>query len=155
MASQSSSSIDLLRQSEQWAIYKNWHALENTGTYGTPVNLHIWKQQLGVWLLIILTMKVIITAFVWLLFPLIRDAGTFLFQRLEDHRRVELVLVMIVGPGLMNLVQFWVQDSFMKDRTVTIKAVSTKGDVQPLLHDQEQLRQTSVVVNPEQPKQAS
>lgn len=135
----------LLRQSEQWAIYKNWRELENTGNYGTPVNLNIWKKQLGVWLLIILIMKVIITGIVWLFFPLIRDAGTFLFQRLEDHRHFELVLVMIIGPGLMNLAQFWVQDSFMKDRTPTIKVIYPK-DIQPLLHDPH----PKVNVDPEQ-----
>lgn len=42
-----------------------------------------------------------------------------LFDRFEGYRHYELLLVMIAVPFVMNIIQFWIQDTFLKkDMTV-------------------------------------
>ena len=40
--------------------------------------------------------------------------GDVLFAPFETHPKAELVCIMVIGPGLMNAFQFWMQDSFLK-----------------------------------------
>jgi len=41
--------------------------------------------------------------------------GHFLLSRLEETPRLELIVVMVFCPLVMNLLQFWVQDTFLKE----------------------------------------
>ncbi|GMI30910.1 hypothetical protein TeGR_g3327, partial [Tetraparma gracilis] len=39
--------------------------------------------------------------------------GSYLFEGLAGHPHVELILVMLVGPVIMNSFQFWVNDNIL------------------------------------------
>jgi hypothetical protein len=41
--------------------------------------------------------------------------GSLLFYPVHSHPKIELLIVMIGCPLVMNMVQFWIQDSFLKD----------------------------------------
>lgn len=41
--------------------------------------------------------------------------GHFLLSSLEETPRLELIVVMVFSPLVMNLLQFWVQDTFLKE----------------------------------------
>ncbi|GMF28651.1 unnamed protein product [Phytophthora fragariaefolia] len=41
--------------------------------------------------------------------------GSLLFYPVHNHPKIELLIVMIGCPLVMNMVQFWIQDSFLMD----------------------------------------
>ena len=52
----------------------------------------------------------------WSSAPLLAKAGHLLLDRFEDSPRFELIVVMVFSPLVMNLVQFWMQDTFLKEK---------------------------------------
>lgn len=40
--------------------------------------------------------------------------GSAVFAPIQPYPRVELVFVMLLCPAVMNIVQFWIQDNFIK-----------------------------------------
>ncbi|CAK4215351.1 unnamed protein product [Aphanomyces euteiches] len=91
-----------------------WTALQTPGDYGDPVRVRVWIIQLLAWLIIIVSAKLVIGRFIILFQHSLVEFAHGMFQPLEQHPRVELVLVMVACPCLMNALQFWVQDSFLK-----------------------------------------
>lgn len=43
--------------------------------------------------------------------------GAFLFKPLQGNKHFELVFVMILFPGVLNCVYFWIADSFLKAKS--------------------------------------
>lgn len=73
--------------------------------------------QLGVWISIIFTTKVLIFVLVLLPFKsLLQKLGDVMVHPLVDHPKAELVVVMIIVPLIMNSIQYWIQDTFLKDK---------------------------------------
>lgn len=73
--------------------------------------------QLGVWIGIIFTTKVLI--FVLILLPFkyfLQKLGDVIVHPLVDHPKAELIVVMIIVPLIMNSIQYWIQDIFLKDK---------------------------------------
>jgi hypothetical protein len=50
----------------------------------------------------------------WIFSEFLGDLGTALFAGINRYPKFELVLVMFITPLVMNAIQFWVQDSFLK-----------------------------------------
>lgn len=55
--------------------------------------------------------------------------GSIVFFPFRAHPKVELILVMIGCPLIMNMIQFWIQDSFLKDQN--------GGEIMPLVRKEE------------------
>jgi hypothetical protein len=79
------------------------------------IDLKAWGAQLGVWNLITVVMKSILVGFMFALANILNKIGEYILSAIADHPKIELVLVMIVTPGIMNVFQFWVQDNFLKE----------------------------------------
>jgi hypothetical protein len=83
------------------------------GYYGNPISLSIWFIQLLLWLLIVLCGKFL----TFLIFYLISNEVNALispaFLIFKGYPKVELIVVMILIPFLLNSVQFWIQDSYL------------------------------------------
>ena len=104
----------LLQMLERVAHSLEWSSLATTGDYGDPPRMRVWALQLAAWLAVLGMSKVIVAS---LLFAMRNDLawlGSEVFGVLAMHPKVELIFVMVVGPGLMNAFQFWVQDTFLK-----------------------------------------
>jgi len=88
------------------------------GEYGidsTP-SLFIWSYQLIVWLIIIIISKLIILTFlIYMSKPLDYILGT-VFSSIQSYPNIELVLVMIVIPFILNILQFYIQDNYLKGK---------------------------------------
>jgi len=84
------------------------------GDYGDPPLLSKWIPQLVIWLIIVIIGKIIILLFLLNLIVSIDKGIKFLFQIFSHQPELELVMVMIVIPTILNSVQFWVTDSFLK-----------------------------------------
>ncbi|CAH0520502.1 unnamed protein product [Peronospora belbahrii] len=92
----------------------HWSALQIPGDYGTPIQVRIWFLQVCSWILVIFACKFLI-AIVIVTFqtPLGRFA-MILLKPLKHYPKIELVLVMIACPCLMNAMQLWIQDNYLK-----------------------------------------
>ncbi|KAI9916836.1 hypothetical protein PsorP6_017115 [Peronosclerospora sorghi] len=114
----------------------HWSALKTPGDYGTPVRVTTWGLQVLSWILVIYVSKILIAV---LIMAFQKPMGAFarlLFKPLRDYPDIELALVMVVCPCLMNALQFWIQDSFLKkdirDESFIIAQVTqSPGHVNP------------------------
>ena len=86
------------------------------GHYGRPPQLAIWFPQLFVWLIIVIISKLILLFSVVHLITVIDAFVGLFFAPLRAEPRFELVVVMVFIPAVMNIVQFWITDTFIKDR---------------------------------------
>lgn len=72
--------------------------------------------QIFLWLCVIFLTKTLI--FCLILLPLhdyLQQMGDVMVRPLIDHPEVELMVVMIIVPLILNVCQFWIQDLFLKD----------------------------------------
>lgn len=84
------------------------------GDYGDPPSLIRWTAQLGIWLTLVIIGKIVCV------FILVQFSGTlemmisYVFQNLRSHPQTELIVVMIVIPGISNVISFWITDTYLK-----------------------------------------
>jgi len=104
----------LLQILERAARALEWTSLANTGEYGDPPRMGVWGAQLGAWLVVLGVSKMLVASCLFAMRQHLALLGNEVFGAFAMHPKVELVFVMVVGPGLMNGFQFWVQDSFLK-----------------------------------------
>jgi hypothetical protein len=96
------------------AVRFAWHTLATPGDYGEPPQLTIWLKQLVAWIVVIFSTKAVIALAILVCEKPLAAAALWLFAPLQPYPRTELAIVMIACPCLMNALQFWVQDSFLK-----------------------------------------
>jgi hypothetical protein len=89
--------------------------LAHPGRYGDPPSLRVWTVQLLSWMLVLVVMKAVVAVAIYLFRTPLGVIGSLLFYPVHHHPKVELLIVMIGCPLVMNMVQFWIQDSFLKD----------------------------------------
>jgi len=106
--------ILLLQALDNIANERDWAHLMNSGVYTEEDGLKHWFSQVAAWMLILTIVKIIIYFFMWLFSDALAIIGGILFKPLEFNIRFELVFVMILFPGLLNVVYFWIADSFLK-----------------------------------------
>lgn len=98
----------------EWCVNKYRWAPLRSGYYGDPPRFSIWLLQLGVWCLIVCTIKVILLF--GIIVPLekeIYDIGTVLVKPFDSSPKLELVMVMVVVPVIVNTIIFWITDDFL------------------------------------------
>lgn len=86
------------------------------GDYGDPPSLKIWGGQLAVWLTIVVLGKIIILTVLFHFLKPIDSAMQSVFSVFKNEPELELVMVMIIIPTILNTVQFWVTDTFLKKK---------------------------------------
>lgn len=106
--------IVCLRILDYWAKEWDWAHLKHSGVYVGPDGWKHWLSQLGAWMAILTIVKIIMYGFMWLFSDALARFGQFLFAPLQDNIRFELLFVMILFPGFMNIIYFWIADSFLK-----------------------------------------
>jgi len=84
------------------------------GDYGSPPALRHWWPQLGIWIVIISISKALILAMLVVAAAPLDGLVVVLFDSVSNKPKAELVLVMIVIPCIVNAVQFWLTDAFLK-----------------------------------------
>lgn len=76
----------------------------------------LWLVQTCAWLAIVSVSKVVLLAFLAAVAPILDGVGNWLFRPVRDSPHAELLIVMVMVPSVCNILQFWVQDSFLKRR---------------------------------------
>ena len=94
-------------------------ALQQTGRYGNDPrrpDRNVWLTQCAAWLAIIVLVKLILGFIMLILRPTLTDVADNLFLglRMSAGWKAELAIVMVLCPLGMNMVQFWIQDTFLK-----------------------------------------
>jgi hypothetical protein len=97
----------------------------NFGEYGDPPNMHVFSLQLAIWLTIVILGKAIILFGLLQLIVPIDNTMSVIFRIFRNHPDLELVMVMIVIPGVLNTLQFWVTDTFLKKQNNTRSNISS------------------------------
>lgn len=79
------------------------------------INYWIWFVQTFTWCLISSLMKVFLyLVSIWFALDL-EKLGNFLLFELENYPKLELIVVMVIVPFILNCFQFWMVDSFLKE----------------------------------------
>ncbi|DAZ95738.1 TPA: hypothetical protein N0F65_006335 [Lagenidium giganteum] len=110
------------------AVRRDWASLKHPGRYGDPPSCRTWWIQLTSWVIILVVMKLIVGVLLYVFRAAITFAGAIVFYPVRNHPKIELLIVMIGCPLVMNMVQFWIQDSFLKDHS------KGKNEALPLLN---------------------
>ncbi|OAD04594.1 hypothetical protein MUCCIDRAFT_122899, partial [Mucor lusitanicus CBS 277.49] len=90
-----------------------------SGVYGEPPlveQLKKWSKQLIVYIVSLILMKVIVVG-LFHLCPWIEDFGDWVLQWTVGNYKLQVVFVMLIFPLVMNIMQFWVIDTFIKHKT--------------------------------------
>lgn len=84
------------------------------GDYGNPISFKIFFIQLSLWLAIVFVGKsmTVILQVQWI--SLLNSIMVMIFHNLQRSPQAELIVVMIIIPGIINTVQFWITDMFLK-----------------------------------------
>ena len=92
----------------------DWKGLKKSGVYHGDDGFCHWIQQVLAWLGILTIVKMLIYLFMWGLSGPLAVIGGILFAPLQGNIRFELLFVMIFFPGFLNVIYFWIADSFLQ-----------------------------------------
>lgn len=104
--------------------YKQWTLLM-FGEYGDPPQAAAWLGQCGIYLLIMVLEKGVISLV--LLVPGWSKLQEVLLSYIANPQ-LELVLVMLIVPFIVNSIMFWVVDSLMMRKYKTMKSLDDSCD---------------------------
>lgn len=93
---------------------RDWLSLRHSGVYTGPTALRHWLHQVIAWLLILTVVKIFMYLFMWIFSEPLAWIGELLFKPFQNNIRLELLFVMILFPGLMNVIYFWIADHHLK-----------------------------------------
>lgn len=99
--------------------YKQWTLL-TLGEYGDPPQAAAWLGQCGIYLLIMVLEKGVVSLV--LLIPGWSELQEVLLDYIPNPQ-LELVLVMLIVPFIVNAIMFWVVDSLMMRKFKTMKSL--------------------------------
>jgi hypothetical protein len=99
---------------DRLANERDWVHLKHSGVYSGERGLLTWTVQVIAWLVILTLVKVIIYLFMWLASEPLAWIGGILFAPLQFNIHLELVFVMILFPGVLNVIYFWIADGYLK-----------------------------------------
>jgi hypothetical protein len=95
---------------------RGWKTLEHNGAYdGQELDRYkIWSHQVLAWIVILTIVRGLNLIFIWAFSPFLARAGDLLFGPIQEDIRFELLFVMIIFPGILNLFYFWIADHHLK-----------------------------------------
>mmetsp|Transcript_13680 Transcript_13680/g.15701 ORF Transcript_13680/g.15701 Transcript_13680/m.15701 type:complete len:279 (+) Transcript_13680:56-892(+) len=109
--------IGLLGLLDHFANKFHWVSLKDTGVYHGSEGMIHWVNQVIAWILVLTITKVALCVVMWCVSPFLAYWGQILFGPFQSNIRFELLFVMIFFPGVLNIVYFWIMDSFLKAKS--------------------------------------
>jgi len=79
------------------------------------INWIKYVKQVSMWLFIVTIMKAVMVFIMIFEAPQLLAIAGFVLKPVDEHPKIELVLVMILTPAVMNSLQFWLQDNIFVD----------------------------------------
>ncbi|KAI0140919.1 vacuolar membrane protein-domain-containing protein [Hypoxylon sp. NC0597] len=84
-----------------------------SGNYGNPPNVWWWLKQSFIYFCGLFGMKICVLI-IFLILPWISRVGDWALRWTEGNERVQIVFVMMLFPLIMNALQYYIIDSFIK-----------------------------------------
>ncbi|KAI1768276.1 vacuolar membrane protein-domain-containing protein [Hypoxylon sp. FL1150] len=84
-----------------------------SGNYGSPPNAWWWLKQSVIYFCGLFGMKICVLV-IFLILPWISRIGDWALKWTEGNERVQIVFVMMLFPLIMNALQYYIIDSFIK-----------------------------------------
>jgi hypothetical protein len=100
--------LDMAAQQNDWA------SLKHSGVYEGDDGILHWTHQVIAWMFILTVVKVIVYYFMVAASEPLAYVGGLLFEPLQGNIRFELLFVMIFFPGVLNVIYFWIADSYLQ-----------------------------------------
>ena len=107
----------LLRISERIATYFMYLPLMAHGYYGEPPQYDWYVIQTGAFIFATAVSKSFLAYAILTVDKNVNEASQIMFNAFEDHRDLELAVVMVLAPFLMSIIQYWIIDSILTDAT--------------------------------------
>ena len=92
----------------------DWGHLKHSGLYVGPEGLKHWISQVVAWMGILTLVKLLMYLFMWVFSKPLATIGQLVFEPLQGSIRLELLFVMIMFPGVLNIIYFWIADHHLK-----------------------------------------
>mmetsp|Transcript_11002 Transcript_11002/g.15859 ORF Transcript_11002/g.15859 Transcript_11002/m.15859 type:complete len:262 (-) Transcript_11002:165-950(-) len=94
----------------------DWTHLKNSGVYtgSRSESLETWGWQLTAWFIILTIEKAILFFLMWAFSAPLAVIAGIAFKPLQGNIKFELLFVMILFPGVLNIIWFWITDHFLK-----------------------------------------
>lgn len=122
----------------------HWTSLKESGNYYDyythKVSCLIWFKQMISWMIITLVARSIVGSFLYVNEFWLGDISLSVSEFFECHQHVFLVLVMLGCPLIMNGLQLWIQDTFLKESDGSSWKCFTKKKREPALNESLVLR---------------
>ncbi|KAL5624617.1 hypothetical protein BROUX41_004677 [Berkeleyomyces rouxiae] len=84
-----------------------------SGNYGSPPNALWWLKQSIIYFCGLFGMKVVVLI-IFVLFPWIAHVGDWALSWTEGNEELQIIFVMMLFPLIMNAMQYYIIDSFIK-----------------------------------------
>eukprot|EP00953_Heterococcus_sp_UTEX-ZZ885_P041040 20952-Heterococcus_DN1.PRE.4 len=99
----------------QELVALRWHipSLAVSGDYGTPAKFTWYWHQLCVYMAMLLLVKLVVSVVVIAADATLSTISRWLFSPLKKYPALELTIVMIVCPYILNGIQFWLIDELL------------------------------------------
>ncbi|KAJ2988934.1 hypothetical protein NUW58_g3718 [Xylaria curta] len=108
--------IILLRIITGLLAYTPWgkpHESIQSGNYGNPPNVWWWLKQSVIYFCGLFGMKLCVLL-IFLIIPWISRVGDWALRWTEGNERLQIFFVMMLFPLIMNAIQYYIIDSFIK-----------------------------------------
>lgn len=96
--------------------HRSFVCLGKSGEYGNPPDYGKYSRQMILWCIITVLARICVGLVMFALQHPLSSLATIVATPFENHPQLFLVLVMIACPLGMNIVQLWVQDTFLKKK---------------------------------------
>ena len=120
-----------------WTIYR-WKSFKKSVYWKIPVfsllfriNYQAWLVQLLIWVSIVVIGKGVLFGFEYGLKNPLKNFSVLIMGWIENYPVLELFVVLIFVPVVMNALAFWVQDNFLMKK----EEVKVEGE-NPLIEEQ-------------------
>lgn len=111
---------------QDWIAEKyNITSILHTGVYHGKDAWKHWLHQSIAWVFILTVVKILIYYFMVIFSDALAFFGSILFAPLQINIRFELLFVMIFFPGFLNVIYFWIADSYLKAKDDSCHAFET------------------------------
>eukprot|EP00752_Nemacystus_decipiens_P007797 g6964.t1 len=121
-----------VRVQELTAVRFGVDSLKVTGDYGTPPRFSVYRTQLLAYTVILVICKAVTTVIVIAMDEVLSSLANALFSPVSSYPELELTLVMIICPWILNALQFWILDNvLMSERVIPDMRPGSFGKYEP------------------------
>ncbi|KAL5362824.1 vacuolar membrane protein-domain-containing protein [Aspergillus floccosus] len=107
-----------------------------SGNYGRPPRALWWFKQSIIYFIGLLGMKICVFFLIQLL-PFIVKVGDWALRWTEGNTAVQIIFVMLLFPVIMNAIQYYIIDTFIKKPSRELLEEEVEDDVDAQGHDQD------------------